>query len=285
MVHVPCLRNQLGSPSTATIAMEYIDDALSHAISDISSEQNCEQLFAFYSLWFNIRQSYPETPSDPIVDDIWTGSRRAPDENIRTLTWDNLIHPTTHWVLRFTNSAESDHTLAPHNTGLQTRLCKKILREFFIRNLQIAPHGPYVYNKENTYGLYTDASLIAHWVNLGYVEEAAIRNHILQSLISHPYLYDHQADALYILFKVAGATFEAYAETSVVDRCFELLKGHRHSYRRKGELISVSKLSVKEKFLNSGNIPGSNQITGAQLGRPSSSAHNQNRKTKTNSRG
>ena len=224
--------------------MEYIDNALSYAISDISSEKNCEQLFAFYSLWFNIRQNYPETPSDPIVDDIWTGSRRAP-LYIETSTWGNLTHPTAHLVLRFVSNAESDHTLAPHNAGLQARLCKRILREFFIRNLQIAPRGPYGYNKDTTYGLYTDVSLIAHWANLGYVEEAAIRNHILQSLISHPDLYDHQADALYILFKVAGATFEAYVETSVVDRCFELLRGHSHRDQKKGELISVSKLSVK----------------------------------------
>ena len=58
------------------------------------------------------------------------------------------------------------------------------------------------------------------------MEEAAIRNHILQSLISHPKLYSHQADALIILFKLAGATFEAYVDPAVVDRCFELLKAN-----------------------------------------------------------
>ena len=71
---------------------------------------------------------------------------------------------------------------------------------------------------------YADANLIAHWANLGYVEEAAIRNHILQSLTSHPKLYDHQGHALMILFKLAGLIFETYAGSSVVDRCFELLK-------------------------------------------------------------
>ena len=50
-----------------------------------------------------------------------------------------------------------------------------------------------------------------------------------QSLISQPALWDHQADALIILFKLAGATFEAYADPSVVDRCFELLKGKYQS--------------------------------------------------------
>ena len=76
--------------------------------------------------------------------------------------------------------------------------------------------------------LYAEANLLAHWANLGYVEEATIRDHILQSLISHPNLYDHQADALIVLFRLAGATFEAYADPSAVDRCFQLLKGHSY---------------------------------------------------------
>ena len=84
--------------------------------------------------------------------------------------------------------------------------------------------------------VYVDANLIAHWANLGYVDETTIRNHILQSLISHPTLDDHQADALVILFKLAGATFEAYADPSVVNRCFELLQDHKYSnpYRDNG---------------------------------------------------
>jgi len=96
------------------------------------------------------------------------------------------------------------------------------------------------------YYLSPDASLIAHWVNLGYVEEHAIRNNILQSLIFHSELYPHQARVLCILFQVAGATFEAYAETSAVDRCFELLEGYRHvDSEGGGELIQVSAFSVK----------------------------------------
>ena len=85
------------------------------------------------------------------------------------------------------------------------------------------------YGRDAVCEFYADANLVAHWANLGYLEENAIRHRVLQSLISHPRLYDHQADALIILFKLAGATFEAYADPSVVNRCFELLKGH--SYR------------------------------------------------------
>ena len=69
-----------------------------------------------------------------------------------------------------------------------------------------------------------------------------IRNRILQSLISFPKLYDHQANAMIILFKIAGATFEAYAGLSVVDRCFERLKNHYSPDSVKGRLVQVGVL-------------------------------------------
>ena len=55
-----------------------------------------------------------------------------------------------------------------------------------------------------------------------------IRNHILQSLISYSMLCDHQADALIILLKLVGATFEAHAYPSMVDHYFELFEGHKY---------------------------------------------------------
>ena len=88
----------------------------------------------------------------------------------------------------------------------------------------------------------TDVNLIAHWANLGYdVEEEVIRDQILQSLVSRPILHDHQVDALIILFKLAGATFGAYTDPSVVGCCFELLKGlcNRTWNLMKQELIQV----------------------------------------------
>ena len=132
-----------------------------------------------------------------------------------------LIHSTAHLILRFASDAESDHILAPHSSRLQSRLSTRALQDFFGNNIMATQGRSY---PEDTY---STTNLIAHWANLGYVEETAIRDHILQSLISHPKLYDHQAHALIILFKLAGATFEAYVDSSVVDRCFELLKNHR----------------------------------------------------------
>jgi len=112
--------------------------------------------------------------------------------------------------------------LAPCSLELRTRLSTRTLLEFFANNLRVArsEKGSLVY-------FYAEANLLAHWANLGYLEEPAIC-HILQSLISHSILHDHQADALIILFRLAGATFEAYADPSVVSRCFELLKGHSY---------------------------------------------------------
>ena len=95
------------------------------------------------------------------------------------------------------------------------------------------------------------------------MEEITIRSRILQSLISHPELYYHQADALLILFKLAGATFEAYADVSVVDRCFELLKDHCDMYRTKMKLLGVRYLRSKRLPLNQRKSSGGSHVTGA----------------------
>jgi hypothetical protein len=62
---------------------------------------------------------------------------------------------------------------------------------------------------------------------LGYIHEAAIRNQILQSLSVRSDLYKDQAVALCILFDIAGATFDAYVDPSVINHCFELLRGYQ----------------------------------------------------------
>ena len=222
--------------------MGCIEDALSSVVKDILAGKNYEQLLAFYRLWFDILQAYPKIPSDPIMVKIWNGIWRTNAEN--AASWDKLTHPAVPLALRLASDVESDHILAPHSPGLQSRLCKLFLREFFLDNMKVAPYGA-AHTKRDMSEFNMEANLIAHWANLGCVEEAAIRNHILQSLIYHMKLHDHQADALYILFNVAGATFEAYAEPSVVDRCFELLKSHCHSDSGKGKLIQVSAFFVK----------------------------------------
>ena len=197
-----------------------IKSALGSVVGNLSDDNYAHSL-AFYRLWFDIGQTYPQIPSGQISDTIW--NNRGTSSIVPECG--KFIHPTAQLIIRLASDAESDNLLAPHSSGLQNDLIARSLREFFNYNLKAVDKSA----NWITGTLYTDANLIAHWANLGYVKEAAIRNHILQSLISHPKLYDHQADTLIILFKLAGATFEAYADPSVVDRCFELPKDH--SYR------------------------------------------------------
>ena len=196
--------------------MEEIDIVLDPVVGNLS-DQNYTQSIDRYCFWFDIGQTYYQIPSDKIFNTIW--NHRAAN-SMMNISSGKLIHSAAHLILRFASDVESDPILASHSSGLQSRLCAASLREFFRNNLREVRGGAW------SYDIYTDANLIAHWANLGYVEETAIRNHILQSLISHPNLQPHQVYALMILFKLAGPTFEAYADPSVVDRCFELLKNY-----------------------------------------------------------
>ena len=209
---------------TATIAMANIEKSLDSVVTKLSDE-NYAQSLAFYRLWFDIGQTYNQIPPDRIFNAIWNnrGLSSTIDPN-----GGKLIHSGAHLILRFASGVESDYTLAPHTSGLQSRLCARSLQEFFNGNMGAAAIREKYPNNSIDNNFYIEANLIAHWANLGYVEEVAIRNHILQSLISHKILLDHQADALVILFKIAGATFEVYADPSVVDRCFDLLEHHTY---------------------------------------------------------
>ncbi|KAF9646049.1 hypothetical protein BDM02DRAFT_320358 [Thelephora ganbajun] len=203
--------------------MRNIQRALGSVIGRLS-DQNYEQLLDYCRFWFEIGQTYSQIPSDLIFETIWANRETGPSPP-------GLIYPNAHLILRFASDAESDHILAPYSAGLRSRLYARILQEFFDSDLGV------VYNESGYWSpasgrFYMDVNLIAHCTNLGYIDESTIRNHILQPLISHPALHDHHAYALTILFKLAGATLGAYVDPSVVDRCFELLRGHH--YRDKG---------------------------------------------------
>ena len=212
--------------------MGCIQDRLRSVVEKLS-DQNYEQSLALYSLLFDIGLTYCQISHDQIFDDVWKFFNRgmaavSPQDG-------KLFHPTTHLVIRFAGDAESDSALAPHTAGLQSRLCAKNLQSFFEINVGCSTHDSWANS------LISRASLIAGWANLGYVGESAIRNHILQLLISEslPKLSDYNADAIIVLFKIAGATFEAYADPSVVNRCFELLKNHYSCNTVKGRLVQV----------------------------------------------
>ena len=205
--------------------MDEIITALNLVAGKLPNEDYAQSL-AFFRFWLDVGQTYHQLPPDLIFNAIWNNRTKGSTIYVAR---GKLINSAAHLTLRFASDIESDHITAPHASGLQSRLCKSALQAFFSNNLSAARDG-------GLYSLYIDANIIAHWANLGYVEETAIRNHVLQSLISHPTLHDHQVHTLLILFRLAGATFEAYAEPAVVDRCFELLKNHciydrrRHGY-------------------------------------------------------
>jgi len=182
-----------------------VEKGLGFAVRDLS-DQNYSKSLAFCHFWLDIGQTYHQTPPDQIFDAIWNnrvGSSFSPSGGRG-----KLIHPAAHLMLCLASDVESDHTIAPQTPGLQGRLCTKSLGAFFTHNLETVWYKMHNFGNEAPDSFYADANFIAHWANIGYVEEVAIRNHILQSLISHPKLYDHQAHALIILFKLAGLTFE-----------------------------------------------------------------------------
>ena len=259
---VICLRKNRNLPDTATAsaAMQDIKRALGLAISSLSDE-NYQQSFARCRLWLELEQTYCGlAPSDLIFDAIWENKAAYPS---------SIAHyPAAPLILRFVNEAESDPVLAPYSPGLRNRLCAMIMQEFIEDELRIMYNGPWLPNN-----FYMDANLIAHCVNHGYIEESAIRNHILQPLISHKKFFDHHAFALGILFKIAGATFKAYADPSVVDRCFELLEDFCTHDQQHGQWIQVGSPSIEGRWRELNKISGSDQTAGGWLEGPPSSTH------------
>ena len=214
--------------------MRNIQKTLGSTISSLSDERY-EQSLDYFRLWFGIGQRYSKNPSDLIfhaIHEYRTGG-----------VWKDDSYSIGHLIPRFVGDVESDPAFAPYSAGLRNRFSAGILQEFFDGDLGGI-------NGSVTIKFYTDVTLIAHCANLGYIEEDMIHDYILQSLISHPKLHDHQADALATLFKIAGATFRAYVDPAIVDRYFQLLKNHNYNGKRGGrpELIQVGNLSAQQRW-------------------------------------
>ena len=183
--------------------------------------ENYEETLAQYRLWLDIGSVHGHIiVQDQVDEDI---ERIARPKSL--LLTNDPIHPTAHLLIRLIGDIEADQKTSGHDLELHRRHCATTLNRFFEENLYYARS----LDRAKPVTFLTNTNLIAHWVNLGYVEEVVIRNHILQSLISHPQFHAHQGGALIVLFKLAGATFGTYADSSVVDRCLKLLKG-QYSY-------------------------------------------------------
>jgi len=209
--------------------MSSLDETLRNLIEGLS-EENYEETFAQYRFWLNIGTRHPlSINAQGQVDD-------AIQRLMRQGFSKGYIQSTARLLIRFIGDLEADQKISWDVPGLHMQHCTSTLGNFFSNNFYLVGYS----NKPTirTYFL-IHANLIARWANLGYVEEETIRDHILQSLISHPTLYDHQADALLIFFGLAGATFGAYADPSVIGRCFDLLKGHCARDSAKTKLLQV----------------------------------------------
>jgi len=202
--------------------MRTIGEALGFVVGKLSDQDHAQSL-VFYRFWFETGGSYLEIPSHHIFDAIWNHREAVSSINPG---YGRIFHASAHLILRFASDAESDRILAPYSSGLQSRLCAKSLREFSSSDLMLAPHDG---NAEASFSIQTSNSsrtgpISDTWKKLRFATTSCGR------LSSHPKPCTHQIHVLIILFKVAGATFEAYVDPSVVDRCFELLKTHTGSY-------------------------------------------------------
>jgi hypothetical protein len=219
----------------ATTTMSNIEGALGSVVGALT-EEKYEQSLASYCFLFELAQTYFQVPSDLVFDSIWKHRWRLPS------TDNGLFYPTSHLILRFASDAESDSILASQSAGLRSRLCRTILREFLNVGLGLLS------GSGGDLNLLTN--LVAHGANLGFIEETAIRQHILQLLTvtTLPMLHDYQMHALCVLFERAGATFDAYTDPSVVDRCFKLLRDYSNVNSWRREQIQVGN-TTKEALL------------------------------------
>ena len=231
-----------------------IPSLLTKLLCDLSKE-NYDHTFSTYRFWIELAAVHGGIPDDQLYGDILKSTRpdliQASYKDLTQTTntrsdWVNpfvgqeihtrwpgslnafsgkLIHGGVHLLLRFISDAELDPVLSTYAIGLHDRLCRDSLEAFFKQSLRYAqvPTGGDPYNSHQFCEFYTGVNLIAHWVNLGYVKLEDVRDRILQSFIFLPTLHPHQLNSLMILLKISGATFAAYVDPLVMNRCCDLL--------------------------------------------------------------
>jgi len=229
-----CLRNHLDPPQATTIPMSNLCETL-HDLSENLSEENYDRSLAQYRFWLDLGVTHGRVGQGQVSGDIG----QMPRSELLEVHRGELIHPTAHLFFRFVEDIEDK--LTSRASEYHKHRCARAVAGCIDSNISLTKHG----GSRPLASFLTTMNLIARWANLGFVGEAVIRNHILQSLISHQKLHDHQADALIILFKLAGATFGTYADPSAVDRCFELLKGRYSPGSAKNKLVWVRESCVR----------------------------------------
>ena len=220
------------------------------------SEENYDRTLSEYRFWIQLGAMRGSVSNHQLYNDILSGTSMRP-EFITAPWWKvkegyihapgspctpsgQLIHSNIHLLLRFITDAELDPALSTYAIGLHDRLCRESLEQFFRQSLYFFGKAPCSYQLSE---FYTRVNLIAHWVNLGYVKLEDVRDHILQSLTRQP--TDYRLNSLMILLKISGATFAAYVDPSVMDRCCDLLKPSNLD----GKLVLIELAAVRAPIL------------------------------------
>ena len=106
--------------------MEYIERELNSVVRELS-DQNYDRSLDFYRLWSDIGHAHTKIQLTRTFNDIWN-NRGSDAVNPKE---GQLFHPTAHLVLRFARDLESDRVLGPLIAGLESRLCERVLQNFF----------------------------------------------------------------------------------------------------------------------------------------------------------
>ena len=185
------------------------------------SKENYDRTLSDYRFWMEIGATHGWISDDQLYHDILASMKPADRSS------GQLVDNTSNLLLQFVTDVEHVPALSPYASGVHGRLCHKLLKTFIDSNLDLVAVDIIPGSRrdvDKVCKFYADVNFIAHWVNLGYLDIEDIRNCILHSLISQPTVHAHQLNSLGILFKIAGATFAAYVEPSLMDRCCDALR-------------------------------------------------------------
>ena len=189
-----------------------ISEFLGGLVSRIS-EENYEKTLSDYRLWLKIGAARGWIPDDQLQNAILENMR----PELVYPSSSQLIHPTTHLLVQLITDTEPNPVSPTH-----VQLCQSSLKDFFADNS--AFYFRTSVHSSDWRKFYTNVNFLAHWVNVGCLNVEDVRDHILQSLTCRPVPGFYQLCSLLILLKIAGATFAAYVDPSVMDHCLRVLK-------------------------------------------------------------
>ena len=215
-----------------------ISEFLSKLVSRLS-EENYEQTLSDYRFWMKIGITHGSIPDNQLHKVIWENTK----PELVYPSSSQLIHPTTHRLLQFITDVEFNPASPTH-----VQLCNSSLNGFFADNTDFY-FRTYFQDYEWS-RFYANVNFLAHWVNVGCLNVEDVRDHILQSLTFRPVPSFYQLCSLLILLKIAGATFAAYMDPSVMGRCLHVLKSSDFQHPAIATLAKVRALCPSAKTGN-----------------------------------